>query len=358
MKANSNTIGVSPEMNHCPNQFEHSYDYKLPSIAAWAQNSGKRTGLVTTSPVTSASVAPLYAHTCNGFWESDADLPYHHGHFRNADVAAQLMHSETGKNLNVILGGGRSNFLPFNKEGGSRLDRRNLVKDWARSKRSAGEYAYIETVDELWEVCRYTDYILGLFNDGALNACEDPSIADLTEVAIKLLHRPHEEEGYVLFVQHANPRVFGNELDAAEAQIDNTIEIIKAVRVAIDQTSEEDTLIIFTSDYAARNPDIAEIYDENVSSTSEGTSSDTSYDSSFRFSSSSKSSYESDSYSSLEDIPSVGKCDIRETGEDAFLFARGPWSHLFGSVIEQYWIPHFAAFASCIGEGAQVCDLA
>lgn len=42
-------------------------------------------------------------------------------------------------------------------------------------------------------------------------------------------------------------------------------------------------------------------------------------------------------------------------GDDVVIFAAGPYSHLFTGTIEQHTIPHFMAYASCIGEGLTCC---
>lgn len=69
MKAKFETIGLSSKsiLNEC----ESVLDSKVPSIADWAQEEGKATGFVTTSRVTHATPAALYAHSPNRYWESD-----------------------------------------------------------------------------------------------------------------------------------------------------------------------------------------------------------------------------------------------------------------------------------------------
>lgn len=44
-------------------------------------------------------------------------------------------------------------------------------------------------------------------------------------------------------------------------------------------------------------------------------------------------------------------------GEDVAIFAAGPYSHLFTGSVEQNVIPHFLAFASCIGDGLTACNI-
>lgn len=43
-------------------------------------------------------------------------------------------------------------------------------------------------------------------------------------------------------------------------------------------------------------------------------------------------------------------------GEDVPVYASGPWSHLFTGTFEQNSIPHFMAYAACIGEGQTMCN--
>jgi alkaline phosphatase len=43
-------------------------------------------------------------------------------------------------------------------------------------------------------------------------------------------------------------------------------------------------------------------------------------------------------------------------GDDVAIFASGPWAHLFTGVLEQNYIPHALAYASCIGDGLTSCS--
>ncbi|CAG9824652.1 unnamed protein product, partial [Phaedon cochleariae] len=59
------------------------------------------------------------------------------------DIARQLIFGDTGKNLQVILGGGRKKFLPkevVDEEGkrGERSDGANLIEEWKKQKERAG----------------------------------------------------------------------------------------------------------------------------------------------------------------------------------------------------------------------------
>lgn len=48
--------------------------------------------------------------------------------------------------------------------------------------------------------------------------------------------------------------------------------------------------------------------------------------------------------------------DETHGGDDVVIFATGPHSHLFTGNMEQHTIPHFMAYASCIGDGITHCN--
>lgn len=43
-------------------------------------------------------------------------------------------------------------------------------------------------------------------------------------------------------------------------------------------------------------------------------------------------------------------------GDDVAIFAAGPYSHLFTGTLEQHVIPHYMAYASCLGDGITACN--
>lgn len=163
-------------------------DNHVDSIARLFQLKGKRTGLVTTTRVTHASPAGMktvcvhyvtfmtttlffsgiYAHTADRHWETDTSV------IRSGmdptechDIARQLVFGQTGRELNVIMGGGRKNFLPQevnDEEGhpGLRFDHINLIEEWKRQKEAMGvKYQYVWNRDQLLNVSDDTDYLLG-----------------------------------------------------------------------------------------------------------------------------------------------------------------------------------------------------
>lgn len=68
---------------------------------------GKSTGLVTTTRVTHATPAALYAHAASRYWEDDGKVPPA-ARTSCKDIARQLLEDEPGSNITV-----RNNIPPL-----------------------------------------------------------------------------------------------------------------------------------------------------------------------------------------------------------------------------------------------------
>ncbi|KAJ8936806.1 hypothetical protein NQ318_003051 [Aromia moschata] len=260
VKANLGTIGVSAAVNKKNCTAMNNPDNRVHSIARYFQLKGKKTGVVTTTRVTHASPAAVYAHTADRHWESDTSVAKT-GLDPNAceDIAHQLIFGETGRNLQVIMGGGRKNLLPsdvIDEEGhpGHRSDRVNLIEEWKKQKKALGvKYEYVWNREQLLNVSNDTEYLLGLFENGHMkynvdrNRDTEPSLEEMTETAIRLLQ--NGDQGYFLFVEGGRIDTAHHDTWAHKA-IDETAEFSKAVQKAVEMTDEEETLIVVTSDHA------------------------------------------------------------------------------------------------------------
>jgi len=69
---------------------------QLENIITWAQAAGKDTGFATTTRVTHATLASVYAHTNNRYWECDSKVPQHCKDFVK-DIGRQLVEDEPGR---------------------------------------------------------------------------------------------------------------------------------------------------------------------------------------------------------------------------------------------------------------------
>lgn len=256
VKANYGTIGVGPEVLYGDCAAQANETNHVFSIAYHSQLANKRTGLVTTARVTHASPAGVYAHTANRNWESDSDVIYTKDDPKVCtDIAQQLVYGETGKQLDVVLGGGRAKFLPKDRandlgQNGERSDGVDLIEEWLKQKENA---VYMWNKTDLLNLDEKTQSVLGLFNDDHINYNLErnqeiePSLEEMTEAAIKVLSQG--KNGYFLFVEGARIDM-GHHLAEAHLALDETIEFSKAIQKAADLTNEEDTLIVVTADHA------------------------------------------------------------------------------------------------------------
>jgi alkaline phosphatase len=259
VKANYATIGVNPRVPH--NDCKASLDEKnhVDSILRWAQKAGKATGIVTTTRITHASPAGTYANVANRDWESDADMKAFNDTKSCSDIAKQLIRSETGKNFNVIYGGGRRKFISEKiisvEDGmrGQRVDDLDLIDEWLTTKNSPRAH-YIHNRQGLHNLSvPEVDHVLGLFNTDHLkyhlesNCSSQPTLKEMTDSAVKILQK--NPKGFVLFVE-------GGRIDHAHHDnlarfaLDETVEFSKAIQSAVDATDENDTLIVVSSDHA------------------------------------------------------------------------------------------------------------
>jgi len=238
---------------------ENNKQNQVDSIAKWAQNAGKGTGIVTTTRVTHASPAGTFAHTSHRAYESDADVIMAENDPKICqDIASQLINNDPGNKFKVILGGGRSKFLPnFTKDDdgnfGQRLDAQNLIKTWQRTKKN-GAATYVTDKAGLQNVnYRTTDYLLGLFAPSHMNYHleadhdKEPTLAEMTAAAIRVLQK--ESKGYFLFVEGGRID-HGHHENKARKALDETVQFAEAIRLANELTNSQDTLIIVSSDHA------------------------------------------------------------------------------------------------------------
>ncbi|ALC43149.1 CG10592 [Drosophila busckii] len=381
VKGNYGTIGVNAQVQrkHClaaTNPNTHTQ-----SIAQWAQQAGKWAGLVTTARVTHASPAGVYAHTANRNWEYDSQITKDNCSAEaNVDIARQLVEWPVGQQLRVVLGGGRANFRSRqlrDEQGiaGKRKDSRDLIKQWREQKSqlgAAGQYVWSRKGLLDTDLSK-TDYLLGLFNvdhcpyHGDLKrdrlSLASPSLTEMTEAAIKLLSR--NKQGFFLFVEGARIDMAHHDTKARKA-LEDTQEFARAVELARNLTSEQDTLIVVTSDhshtmsyngYPQRRQDIFSLApnlatDEKpmtILSYANGPGYKNTYDAAGRTDLSKRNLSSADF-----EFPATVPLNSETHGaEDVAVFASGPYEHFFVGNYEQTTIPALMAFAANIGPFAE-----
>ena len=224
-----------------------------------AAMAGMATGVVSTARITHATPAATYAHVPERDWEADANLPAEAVTNGCKDIAAQLLDFNYGDGLNVVLGGGRRNFIPTtttDPEGktGKRKDGRDLTAEWTAKYTNA---AYVQDRDGFLNVdVQNTDHLLGLFNSSHMEydfdrteagVTGEPSLAEMTAKSIEMLKK--NAKGYVLIVEAGRIDHAHHAGNAARALYD-TLALSEAVRVAMEKTSANDTLVMVTADHS------------------------------------------------------------------------------------------------------------
>lgn len=233
---------------------------ELPTFLELAEQAGLSTGVVSTARITHATPAACYSHSPERDWECDANLSAAAQGDGFPDIARQLVEFPHGNGLEVVLGGGRGKFLPRNTadpedagQTGERKDGRNLVNEWLQ-QRPRSAYAWNKNQFDAVETAR-TDRLLGLFershmeyeHDRPKDAGGEPSLGEMTSKAIDLLAK--NRKGYFLMVE-------GGRIDHAHhagnayRALTETIELAKAVSVALAKTDSRETLIIVTADHS------------------------------------------------------------------------------------------------------------
>lgn len=379
-KGNRGTVGVSGAVPRRDCTASILTENRIASIAEWALADGRDAGIVTTTRVTHASPAGTFAKSADRNWETDADITTA-GYDTDScsDITHQLVHQHPGNKFKVILGGGRRTFLPsdvVDEEGssGRRTDGRNLIKEWQRDKRKRNvTHSYVWNRKQLMKLNdELPEYLLGLFESSHMryhlegDSKTEPTLTELTETAIKMLSR--NKKGFFLFVE-------GGRIDHAHHDnyvhlaLDETIEMDKAVQRATELLSEEDSLIVVTSDhahvmafngYSPRGRDIlGSSRDRGRDRVPYMTLSYTNgpgyraYASITRPDVTAEANYGAVRWRSHTDVPLSSET---HGGDDVAVFARGPNHELFTGLYEQNQIPHRMAYAACIGPGLRACS--
>ncbi|XP_022104207.1 alkaline phosphatase-like isoform X3 [Acanthaster planci] len=351
-----------------------SLNAAVDSVMIDAEKEGKATGFVTTTRVTHATPACLYAHSPDREWENNGDIPEKEAALGCTDIAHQLV--TLGKNTKVILGGGRREMTPTNFSDyeypflkGRRTDGRNLIDEWLASKDC-------QTSHFVWNREQFdhvepekTEYLLGLFEPSHMQyeaeRTDEPSIAEMTEKAIRILQK--DKDGFFLMVEagridHAHHSSFSGHA------FKETVALEAAVTKAMELTNESDTLVIVTADHSHTmtisghssrgNPILGlsdlEIGDDNLPYTT------VSYANGPGGAAELKSYKATGKRRRLTDkdtgilrfiqpalVPMRGET---HAGEDVAIYANGPMSHLFHGVHEQNYMAHVVRYTACLGD--------
>lgn len=236
---------------------------QLQTLLEKAENHGLSTGIISTTRITHATPAATYAHTSDRNWEHNGKLPAAAVASGVKDIAAQLVdhfgQGGIGDGLEVVLGGGRTYFLPNTESDpeypsvkGKRTDGRNLVAEYA-NKFGATFVWNKKQFDAISTAL--TTRLIGLFepshmqyeHDRPTDTAGEPSLAAMTEKAIDLL--ANNKKGYFLMVE-AGRIDHASHAGNAYRTLKDTVALSDAVKLAMEKVDMRDTLIVVTADHS------------------------------------------------------------------------------------------------------------
>lgn len=362
VKSSNGTIGVDQRAK--PDDCASQKGTEVTTIFELAEAAGLATGIVSTARITHATPAATYAKVAGRDWEADTNLPEGAGGVCK-DIAAQLVDWPAGDGFEVVLGGGRANFMledqkdPEDETKTGKRKSRDLVAEW-KARHNDGAYIWNKQEFDALDPAA-TGRVLGLFNashmqyeaDREKDAGGEPSLAEMSSKAIDMLSR--DEDGFVLMIEAGRIDHAHHAGNAARAMVD-TVALADAVRAVYDKVDPAETLIIVTADHAhtfniagypkRNNPilGIAGMGDDGKPYTTLG--------------------YMNGPGARMDepraDLSGVDTTDLdflqqalvplgeseTHAGDDVAILAQGPWAHLFHGVVEQNLIYHVMDQAS------------
>jgi alkaline phosphatase len=175
------------------------------------------------------------------------------------DIARQLIEFSDGDGLEVVLGGGRSPFLPaetidpeYEDTKGARRDGRDLTAEWTKK---SNNHSYIWNREGFDAIDPATSpRALGLFEPAVMkyeadresDAAGEPSLVEMTRKAIEILRA--DKDGFFLMVEGGRVDHAHHAGNAARA-LKEAQTFADAVAAADAMTSDKDTLIVVTADH-------------------------------------------------------------------------------------------------------------
>lgn len=260
VKTNDGVISVDQRIKNGDKDNSKVQAAKLATILELAEQNGRATGVVSTARITHATPAATYAHTSTRDWESDNNIP---SDADVRDIASQLIDNfgpgTIGDGIEVVLGGGRSRFLPNTVDDpenagrkGDRRDGRNLTQEYV--SKFGGKFVWNQAQFDAINPAN-TNRLLGLFershmqyeHDRPNDSGKEPSLAQMTDKAIDILKK--NPKGFFLMVE-AGRIDHGHHANNAYRALTDTIALSDAVKKALEKVDLNDTLVIVTADHS------------------------------------------------------------------------------------------------------------
>jgi alkaline phosphatase len=207
-------------------------------------------GIVTTTRVTHATPAAVYAQSVERDWESDAFLPVQAAASGCRDIAAQLTRLPPGRGPDIVLGGGLREFRGSDLGGKRRTAGEDLVADWLAA---SGKRRFIGSREALADLDP-AEQVLGLFASSHMTyvaereePTSEPTLQEMTAAAIDYLEARGED--YYLLVEGG--RIDHGHHDGYPGYaLLETQAFAEAVAIALEKVDLEETLILVTADHS------------------------------------------------------------------------------------------------------------
>ena len=248
IKTRAGVLNVGPQVlrSSCDTALDHA----LTTIVDLAKRRGLSAGVVTTTRLTHATPAAMYARSPERDWEGNDLMPDAARYQGCTDIAEQLVSYSIGGGLDVMLGGGSKYFRGSSLGGARREPDRDLVQEWVDA---APGRRYVETATEL-EGVQPGGQVLGIFARSHLAYVADrkatssqPMLSDMTRLAIELLAA--DEDGYFLMVESGRIDHGHHDGQAGYALLEAQ-EFARAVATAMELIDPEETLVMVTADHS------------------------------------------------------------------------------------------------------------
>jgi alkaline phosphatase len=233
-------IGPAAEKGVCRDALAHP----LPLLGEEVKARGLALGIVTTTRITHATPASVYARSADRDWEADTNIPADQ-QVGCKDIALQLAEAR----FDVALGGGARSF--YGKVGGGRRSdpAADLPAAWAA--KSGG----VVVKDAASLAAAPADKpVLGLFNADHMTFMAErkadspePTLTDMTAAAIARLKT--DPDGFYLMVEGGRID-HGHHAGKAGYALEEAVELARAVQYAVDHTDPKETLILVTADHS------------------------------------------------------------------------------------------------------------
>ena len=234
-------IGPAAEKGVCADALANP----LPLLGEEVKRRGAALGIVTTTRLTHATPASVYARSADRDWEADNQIPADQQGKGCKDIAQQLAEAD----FDIALGGGAQVMFGRDKGGRRAVAAADLPGDWAR--RTGG--TVVRTAADLAAAPKGKP-VLGVFSPSHLTYMaerkadsSEPTLTQMTAAALDRL-KAHPG-GFYLMVE-------GGRIDHAHHDgragyaLEEAVELARAVQYAVDNTNPEDTLIMVTADHS------------------------------------------------------------------------------------------------------------